>query len=283
MNLVDIAIFKHYIKNRSILRPFLKNYKISKKVVGNPDNVEDYLSNVEPLVVITKAVRTFQPNSPFGFDFWQGIIEDWRVYYKNAILNNGSVKNKKGLDELDGYYKVLRENWDAEVPGAWEELDVALKRYGLLEESKEEEAVEETELPEDPFNDLEFVDLDTINVITTRLRNNEASVNIRNKGYRLLLAQNISLIIREKELIYCRLAKTKSGELIIQFNKNADSPNFIRLANSCLDDKRNVSVNSKLIAMYVRKFFNSNEDYFIVKLEELSKTENFINYKITKK
>lgn len=284
MNLVDIAIFKHYIGCRHIREQFIKNYNHSKKFAGNPQEIESYFSNVEWKDVISKAIKTFVPNSAFGCDFWQDINRDWIYFYKRNIETNGAVKSKDGLDKLNGYFKALRENWDCDKPWRYEEEDVALKRLGLLtEESNEVEAVEDATI-EDPFDDLEFVDLsDSLGNKSTRLKANEGSVNLRNKGYRFLVAQNISELLRGNKMLYCRLATSKSGDLVVQFNKNTDNKSFVAIADSCLDKKRNISVNSKLIALYIKQFFNCNEDYFIVSLEQTHITDNFVNYKITKK
>lgn len=287
MNLIEIAIFKHYVKDRGIRKPFRKNYMQSLYISKNPTAVEDFLSNVEPLVVITKAIRSYNRNSPFGFEFWQDVNAEWKEYYERIKKKGGAIMEGKGLKELDGYFKVLRENWDSKDPTVWEDLNVALRRYGLSvidtpDEMENAPAGDDSE-EESTGDELEFVDLKKTNFKSSRLCDNEGSVNTRHKGYRLLVARNISQFIRDKEFIYCRLATNKAGELIVHFNREGNSSDFIRLTDSCMDVNRNVTVNSKLFVMYIRKFFNTDEDYFLVQLEQTQTTDNFVNYKIIKK
>lgn len=291
MTLKDIAIFKQFIRKNDLRKPFINGYKRSLGFAKNPANIEDYFANVDATAVITKAIRKFSPNETYGFDFWQGINEDWLRFYAKWCQYDIIQKGDKELYSLKNIFSILRENWKNEdKPWRFESVPDTCKRLGIdlppecraTDEKKEEDApVEQPQVDEEKEDedDIEFFDI-TPNCSGRGgiLLHNEASVNFRSNSYRILFSQKISEMIRETNMQFARLGQ-KQGELILQLNNIAGN----KLALKSKDDKYNVTLNSKEISLKLKDFFGRKEDYFVIVCENIKQTENFINFKITVK
>ncbi len=284
MTLKEIAIFKHFIADRDLRKPFCRIYRASHSFAKLPGNVEEYFSNVEPLAVILSGTRVCQPNSAFGYDFWQELHQDWKVFYEKNMASNFINNDDGRLEKLEGYYKILRENWDdKDKPWRFDSYADACKRLGLepvVEEHKEEEnppvetTVEVTE--EDLLADFDF--LDDVLPSNYRLKSDEISINF-NKGYKITFNQLDSKVIRESGLRLARLAKSKTGEicLIINSQKGANLTNI-----SGKTGNMNATINSSDICGKLRLLFSLKNDYSILNIEKLQLSQEFIIYKITK-
>lgn len=146
MTLQDISIFKHFIAEKDLRKPFCKVYRASYEFAKLPASVEEFFSNVEPLTVILSGCRVCRPNDIYGYDFWQNLHQDWKVYYQKTLALNFLNLNDGRLEKLEGYYMILRENWDnKDKPWRYEEVPVALERLGLPPIEEDEESQQEVE------------------------------------------------------------------------------------------------------------------------------------------
>jgi hypothetical protein len=169
----------------------------------------------------------------------------------------------------------------AEAGLKWSKTQKAL--IGIKEFEKEDAAdlecpaipSQEDESP-DPLADFDF--FDDVLPGQYRLKSNEISVNFKN-GYKITFNQIDSKVIRESELKFVRLAKSKMNDicLIINRQKGATVTNL-----SGRQGNINATINSVDICGKLRTLFNLKSDYSILKVEKIQATQEFIIYKITK-
>lgn len=293
MNLKEIAVFKHFIAENDLRKPFIEGYNKSKVFAKNPTNIEDFLTNVDAIAIIPKAIRVCTPNSVYGYDFWQGIQEDWKLHYKKIMASNFIQKDDGRLERLDGYYMILRENWnDKQKPWRYEQIEDAQCRLGLPITEKEQE--DETflasfglkipgENKEEEDDELEFIE-----IMPTkkgrggnyRLMQNEVSISIRKQNYRITFNQFVSEEIRVFEKCFACLAKNKAGDIILQINKEAG----VNVTHGRLDGNhhRNGCISSKDLCQRLQVLLNFTEEYRILKIKKIKQTDTVFNFIISK-
>ncbi len=282
MTLKDIAVFKHFIADKSLHKPFINVYNGSKDWAKLPGRIEEYLSNVEPLAVITKAVRICKPNSTYGYDFWQGINEDWKEEYKK-IQSSHFYESLQGVESLSGYFSILRENWnDSTKPWKFEPIDVARVRLGLAEsydddcntqneqDNGEPEVVEET----DDLG-IEFIEMEKTPRIANVLQKGVISVNIRSSSFKIIVNREDSKDIKKKDPRFVRIGKIKSGDVIIQFDRNKGIPIKISSDGYC-------NINSRVFVETTRKLLSVTDDLEYVRIEKIAENMDSITYKVTR-
>jgi hypothetical protein len=282
MTLKDIAVFKHFISGKDVRRPFISVYNASKQWAKLPDSIEEYLSNADPMSVITKAARVCRPNSAYGYDFWQELNEEWKQFLAKA--SQGDYYQGRDLPKLSGYYSILRENWnDKDKPWRFEELADAQARLGLKPVEKVEHSplvdssvVPEADAEDNTLSDFEF--LDEVKFSRNRLKCNEASINFNN-SYKITFNIMASEVIRESKLPFVRLAKSKAGDICLVFNLVGGA----NITNKTgVNTTQNVTINSKDICEKLRTLFSIRPDYSILRIDRLQSTNDYIIYKITK-
>lgn len=280
MTLKDIAVFKHFIAGKNLYKPFINVYNGSKKWAKLPDHIEEYLSNVEPLAVITKAVRICKPNATFGYDFWQDLNEDWKQAYKK-IQSSHFYEDLQGMESLSGYFNILRENWnDAIKPWKFEPVEVARVRLGLAcddncdiqdeQEQSEPEPIEET----DDLG-IEFIEIERPSRIAYVLQKDYISVNIRSNTFKISVNRVDSKDIKKKEPKFVQIGKTKGGDVIIQFNRNKGIPIKITSDGYC-------NINSRIFVETTRKLLSISKDLEYVRIEKIAENMDSITYKVTR-
>jgi len=290
MNLIDIAIFKHFIRSRDLRHNFIKKYKKSRTMTKNPESIEAYLSNVEPESVITKAITLFHPNETFGFDFWNNLDNNWQNFYKHMKADHATDQEVKILS-LAGVYQVLCENWDTDKPHLYETREQTIKRLGLaymLHPIKEEEPVKveeqtkEEEKPlvdssndSDPLSDFDF--FDDVVPRSHKLKSNEVSLNYKD-SYKITFNTQESECIKKSGLTLARLAK-KNNDFYLIIN-NEKGSNISNLAGR--KSKQNITINSKDICVRLRVFLSIKETYSKFTIEKLQSTSDYIIYKLIK-
>ena len=283
MTLKDIAVFKHFICLKDLRRPFITAYYRGKNFAKNPDNIEDYFSNVEPLAVILSATRVCTPNAVFGYDFWQDLHQEWKTYYAKR-----SDINDKGLSTLEGYYLILRENWnDVQKPWRHEARVIAAGRLGLdplpfikeekMNEEIKEETPEETIVEEPQEDDLEidFISLD-LGRPCRKLDKGLISVNIRH-SWRLGINRFDAQTIQDKHLGYVMMGKTKSGDVVIQFNNNSNGT----MLN--YNNKSYININNRQFVERLRDIMSITDDLIYLRIEKIAEKDDSITYKVTKR
>jgi hypothetical protein len=282
MTLKDIALFKAFIANKDLRKPFIRVYNRSKKWAKLPDSIEQYFSNVDPLAVVTKAARICKPNDVYGYDFWQDINEDWKLYYKKTQSSH-FYEEVLGLEELAGFYKILRENWnDAEKPWRYEELADAQARLGLPltgpAENKQAPAVE-PEPAEEESDDLEidFVEFKkSYHRVSSSLQRGIISVNIRNKSWRVTINREDTKDLVKKGVKNVMVGKTKNGDIMMQFNNNEKG-----LPITYNSDKY-YNINSRQFVERLRELITIDGELEYLRIEKVAEKIDSITYKITK-
>ena len=274
MTLKDIAIFKHFIAERDLRKPFIEAYHRGRKFAKNPDSIEDYFSNVEPLAVILSATKVCVPNAIYGYDFWQDIQHDWKIYYSKH-MDNISENN---LPTLEGYYMALRENWqNKQKPWRFETPDVAAARLGLDPITKEEEETPEETIVEEPQEDdleIDFISLD-LGRPCRKLDKGLISVNIRH-SWRLGINRFDAQTIQDKHLGYVMMGKTKSGDVVIQFNNNS---NGVMLN---YNNKSYLNINNRQFVERLRDIMSITDDLIYLRIEKIAEKDDSVTYKVTK-
>lgn len=283
MTLKEIAIFKHFIAEKDLRKPFIRVYRASHDFAKLPTQIEDFFSNVEPMAVILSACRVCRPNDIYGYDFWQDLHQDWKVYY-----NKYKDLGEDSLPTLGGYYKILRENWnDKDKPWRFEDLSIALARLGLdpIEpaEPKEESKplIDLSETPEveeekDPLAGFDFVDVQRNYKGSRKINDDVVSINTRG-GYRVLFCQNLSETIAKSGFKYTQLAtNNKSNMIAIRFS------NDDRGLESNYKNGTNVVINSKDFTFRIKEFFFVREDYAQLKVKEKIQNSDSLTFIISK-
>ena len=284
MNLKEIAIFKHFIADNDLRVQFIKGYNRSKQFAKNPTNVEDFFSNVDAMAIIPKAIRVFQPNNVYGYDFWQTIQEDWKHYYAKIMATDFIGNNDGKLERLECYYMILRENWnDKQKPWRYEQIEDAQCRLGLPITEKEEIPEQPiTEEAEEEDDELEFIELapQKTGCGNYRLMENEVSISVRKQNYRITLNQLVTNEIRVFEKCYACLAKNKAGDIVLQFNHEAG----VNVTHGRIEGNhhRNACVCSKDLCQRLKVLLNFSEEYRILKIEKIKQTDTVMNYIISK-
>lgn len=282
MTLQDIAIFKHFIAENDLRKPFCKVYRTSRDFAKLPTSIEDYFSNVDPMAVILSACRVCRPNDIHGYDFWQDLHQDWKAYYQKVLSNNFLNTDDGRLEKLQGYYMILKENWDnKDKPWRYEDTSIALQRLGLppIEESVVEETPaeepEEAETDNDP--DIAFIDIDvTTRRVINALQKGILSSNIRSHSWRLTVNRTDSKDIKKKDVKFVRVGKTSNGDVIIQFcNYEKGIPILHNKDGYC-------NVNSRKFVANFNQLMDTKEDLAYFRMEKISEKIDSITYKITK-
>ena len=295
MIIQDIALFKSYIESNTLREIYIRGYRKSAIFSKNPSSIEQFLHEVEPEKVITSAITNFTINSNYGYDFWHNANENWLIKLKQGRSRHSYTDYNK-LMELDGMFKVLRENWDDVKAWLYEPVEVALARLGLREEepeSEEKEVVENTpDIKERPDfsgvpefdEELEFFSISAGSKShSTRLRKNEASLNFRSNSYKLTFNQDISKQIKDNLYKFVRLGKTKTGDIIIQLHKEEGERMPVRVTfNNNNSGGFNACINSKDLCTKLKTLLNLIGDLFILKVDVLSQNYDKINFKVSK-
>lgn len=299
MTIQDIALFKSFIEANTLREIFIRGYRKSAHFSKNPASIEQYLAEVEAEDVIKKGITMFSTNQTFGYDFWQNTSDNWIVKLKQGRMGKSYTDYHK-LIELEGVFKVLRENWDAAKSWLYEDVDKTLRRLGLQEDiaesrSKEEVVVENTS--NEPTNnkpdfsgvpefdeELEFFDISAGSKShSTRLKKNEASLNFRSNSYKFTFNQELSKKIKDNSYQFVRLGKTKTGDIIIQLHKEEGNRMPVRVTfNNNNSGGFNACINSKDLCTKLKTLLNLTGDLFILKIDILSQNYDKMNFKVSK-
>jgi hypothetical protein len=239
---------------------------------------------------ILRTIILFHKLEPYETDGLQGykIMTDAHYVFEKerGRLRIGGDKNLIPIkpDDKDVTFRLAFEGEHnilmrklADAGLRWDETEKAL--IPLAEEKEEEPqplvdfAEEEAD---DPLADFDF--FDDVLPGQYRLKSNEISVNFY-KGNKITFNQIDSKVIRESELKFVRLAKSKMNDicLIINRQKGATVTNL-----SGRQGNMNATINSVDICGKLRTLFSLKSDYSILKVEKIQATQEFIIYKITK-
>lgn len=294
MTPVAIAYFKHFLHDQNLVKYYLATYR-KRHQKKNPESVEQFLKDTSAGRVITDAFY-FRVNGNPSFDYWKEIDDKWQQYWS---MNKENYSNATWMF-LKGTFAILRFNWDS-TNGIYdkESLTDTYKRLGILspydetpdktpEPTTESEAAAPEDQPlidfgeqdEDPLSDFEFFDTGHTHG-GMRLKGNEASINIRKGSYKITFNLEISDVISKSGLRLARLAKNKAGDICIIFNNREGMKIIVSDRNN--SHRESVTINSKELAIKLGTLLNITSEYSRLNIEQLSSTNDYLIYKLTRK
>lgn len=288
MTPIQIAYFKHFMCDKGLDRLYLSLYRRAKlkgmadgSTEGNPESVEEFFQKTTVNDVIMKAFY-FPMNNQFGFEYWKDLNDKWIGYW---VSNKDNFINDKYV-MLTGTFGILRQNWDNLKHYKVESYDETYARMHMEPPITEEERrvisasgpkEEETEESPDPATILEgFTMVETENSIGGRkMKLNTASINLRNKGYRISFSVKQSEELRKQGYTKVNLlSKEQTKEIALIFNHKVGCS--ISIKKSEAKDSKTLLVNSKDIALYIHKFYGLTKevDYFTLKIVSTIQRDN---------
>ena len=285
MTLIEIAMFKNFVKDRGMDDLFINLY-VKYRLKQNPLSIEEYLVQADADNVMLSAFY-WVTNSHFGYDFWQDFQRRWDRYRVEKLGEYPmcDIRNFKGKG------KVLRHNWDS--PQFWKtEARVdSSERYGVILDANEIKRIENeykrqnidkkvvnNEKP-DVLKDFELVDIRRKK--TNRLADDEISLNTKTK-FNISFNQTTTKELQKRGgYEYAALRVNKNGEVCLFLNDETGVP--------MLDGKRkdggneNATINSKALCVRIKELLGVEEGYVTLKIKEISKTDDYVAYLLTKK
>lgn len=307
MTPLQVALFKQFTTTKGMESMFISMYR-KWHVRTNPLSLEEYLRKADPLNVYMAAFY-FQINQKFGFDYWQRM--------QNQFLDFLKVEEPKHDEELwtdlKGVYKDLRLNWDAPKHWAYEKRGDAARRLGitlpeekerLIREAEEDAAREEKEFAdvpeyadahglemkpqvddvdfEDDFDEFNIIDLKPRSHNATRLKDDEISLNLRNKKSCITFNSFVSREIQERGgYEYAAVANEKNGVLLV-LNDVKGVP-MLDGTNGKNGTNGNATINSKVLCARIEALLNITDDYTVLKIREYKRNNNYVAYIVSLK
>lgn len=291
----EVAVFKQFLGSRGMVTPFINLFR-RYRINTNPMLIEDYLRQIDASEVCVKAFY-WLVNSRWGFDYWTQAQNDFNEYMKRYSEDD----EKEPWWHLHGRYKILRTNWDAVKHWKLENRATAATRMNITlpEKLAEKEFFEELEKAEvqmpseddktpthedtgngggddlDIFGEFNFVDLNP----RRQLKPDEISINRRNKKNTITFNQSVSKEVRERGgYKYAALMRNKSGDVAIILNDT----NGVSMLDKGRVDKENGNavINNKELVSRLVVFLDIKNDYAIVNIEEIKKTNDFVAYRV---
>lgn len=285
----EVAVFKQFLESRGMVTPFINLFR-KYRIKTNPMLIEDYLRQIDASEVCVKAFY-WVVNSRWGFEYWTQVQKDFNQFL--AIFSEDD--EKEPWWHLHGRYKILRTNWDAVKHWKLENRATAATRMNITlpEKLAEKEFFEELEKSEvqipsdndtpkvddngndlDIFGEFNFVDLTP----RRQLKQDEISVNRRNKKYSITFNKSVSKEVRERGgYKYAALMRNKSGDVAIILN---DTKGVSMLDRHVDKEGGNAVINNKELVSRLAVFLDIKNDYAIVNIEEIKKTNDFVAYRV---
>ena len=309
----EVALFKHFIESKGMVTVYINTYR-KRHHKTNPISIEEFLATADVNEVCSHAFY-FVINERWGYDYWTQMQKEWLEF----LAANESNYSADEWWKLQGITKILRYNWDAAKHWRQENRMTAAIRLGIdlsllgldgkenkepptkmSEEYIREKGLEEFEKakaqvePECPTHDLVEVADDKEDVLgdfmdielkpkaseRRRLKDNEASVNIRKKAFRFTFNQTISADIKARGgYEYAALLRNKQGDVIIKLNDEKGVP--VQDGTKTRENS-NVVIHSQPLVGKLVDFLGVEREYNIVNVKEVAKTDDFVAYLVTK-
>ena len=307
MTLKEIALFKAFVASRGMDTLFISFYN-RRKWKDNPRSVEEYFKAVDAKKVCLDAF-SFVPGATFGADYWA----DFQGQWEHFLEVRGPMVPDEDVQLLRGEADKLRQNWDSNKFWKVESRLDAAMRYGIIlpedviEEiqkcqevqarniEKHEEwevakeilfknnvaAKEEEKKEESALDGFEIVEFDTHKKGSHILKSDEVSLNLRRNGGRLTFNQTLTKEIADRgNYEYASLGVNKNGEVALILNdKGGVAVQDVRHRSG---KTTNVTISSKKLTAKLVEALNITEDYIVLKLKEISKSDEHVAYLISK-
>lgn len=131
------------------------------------------------------------------------------------------------------------------------------------------------------LGDFVDVDLKPKSSDKRRLKDDEISVNTRNRSGRITFNQLISKTVKERGgYEYAALLRNKQGDVIIKLN---DEKGVLVQDGTRTREKSNVVIHSLVFTQKLVDFLGIERDYEIMKVKEVAKTNDYVAYLVTSK
>jgi hypothetical protein len=296
----NIALFKHFLEGKGMVTPFVNMFK-SYPLRKNSNSIEEYLRNVDEGDVCLHAFY-FVINSRWGYNYWYDTQKEFMEYLKEH-------EDDPGKDEwylLNGKSKILRTNWDTKhwkqepKVAAAKRLGIELPEYETNEDEQpknneannfvEEQDTEKLDIKTyikgkeeekmDIFGEFEFLEIKKQNN-RRKLADDEISINTRSGHGQITFNLSISGDIRKRGgYEYAALLKNKKNEVAIIFNDIKGVT--INDGSNNKSNNSNIRISNKELVEKVATFLGLENDYTIVKVTEIEKTDDYVAYILTK-
>lgn len=309
----EVALFKHFIESKGMTTVYINHYR-TQHIKTNPISIEEFLATADVNDVCTHAFY-FVINERWGYDYWTQMQKEWLEF----LATNENNYSADEWWKLHGVAKILRYNWDAAKHWKQENRLTAAQRLGIdlsllglenkghtaqptkmAEEYIREKAIEEfnknkvsvepecpTHENQDDDDDDEmdilgdFVDIDLKPATNSRrrLKDDEASVNMRNNCGRITFNQTLSRSIKERGgYEYAALLHNNQGDVIIKLNDEKGVP---VQDGTRTRENSNVVIHSMAFAKKLVDCLGIERNYKIVKVKQVAKTNDFVAYLVT--
>lgn len=312
MTLQEIAMMKTFTKDRGMDEMFISLYT-KYKLKENPLSIEEYLQKVDASNVFVSAFY-WLTNTRYGYDYWQDFQRRWDRYRAERIdeYPMEDVRNFKGrakalrynwdnpkfwhtqgrMDTAERYGMELSREELEKIAAEYERVgytkthegagkDLRLAHKELFErEQKERQTEEEFALKNnsnnDPLAEFELADLTANKEGFRRLRDNEITYNVKNKGWRITFNRTITKEIQKRGgYEYATIGRNKKGEVMLMLN----DANGVPMQESNRD---NATIGSKMLCDRLAEFLDIKDKYIVLKIKEIAKTNDYVAYLVTK-
>ena len=243
----------------------------------NPLSLEEYLRKADPLNVYMAAFY-FQINQKFGFDYWQRM--------QNQFLDFLKVEEPKHDEELwtdlKGVYKDERLIREAEEEAAREEKEFSdVPEYADAHGLEMKPQVDDVDF-EDDFDEFNIIDLKPRSHNATRLKDDEISLNLRNKKSCITFNSFVSREIQERGgYEYAAVANEKNGVVLV-LNDVKGVP-MLDGTNGKNGTNGNATINSKVLCARIEALLNITDDYTVLRISEYKRNNNYVAYIVSLK
>lgn len=290
----EVALFKHFMKEKAIVKLYISYYR-KFHLKGNPTSVEEFLAATSHEKVLVSAFF-FLVNNDYGSDFWFKMDEKWREFH-DANINNYT---SDAWWLFRGMTQILRTDWDSPKPWRTKSRFETAQRYGIdpaklgiKDEPRGVKAFRDAldaankkdEMPtcDDFLGEFTIMDLKPKNYGSRRLKPDEISLNLRNKKGCVTFNQAISQEIHARGgYKYAALSKNKkTGDVALVLNDSNGVP-MLDMKDVAERKTSNACINSKMLAERMAALLDVNDDYIVLKINQLAKTDEYVAYLVTK-
>lgn len=276
----------------------------------NPLLIEDFFRKSDPKEVCMTAFY-FVINSKYGYDYWkkmQGKFDKYLNENESTYLSDG-----KEWQSLKGIYRQLCLNWDAPKHWVYEKKRDAAKRLGFMLPIDKERIIKESEQEEDnvintnpeqdaifdeddkeneknehidDFDDFDIIDLKPRSHNSTKLKDDEITLNLRNKKSCITFNQFTSKEIQSRggyEYAAIATAKINDKNVVLLILNDVKGVPMLDGKGVKNGKDSNACINSKVLCARVEALLNITDDYTVLKIREHKRNDNYVAYIVSLK
>jgi len=304
MTPLQVCLFKQFITTKGMESMFISMYR-KYHLKRNPLLIEDFFRNVDPKEVCMTAFY-FVINRQYGYDYWKKMQGKFDKYLKE---NEGTyISEGKEWQSLKGIYRQLCLNWDAPKHWVYEKKKDTAKRLGFTLPEDMERIIKESEqenedfssVPEyadangidiknehvDDFDDFDIIDLKPRSHNSARLKDDEITLNLRNKKSCITFNQSVTKEIQSRggyEYAAIATATINDKNIVLLILNDVKGVPMLDGKGSKSGHDSNACINSKVLCSRVEALLNITDDYTILKIREHKRNDNYVAYTVSLK